>query len=44
MNELLLKIINPDSRISVSNPKYKIEKATLSKFDNNAKDLLDDML
>ena len=40
---LLFKIINPDTRIGVSNLKYEIEKATLAKFGNNVKDLLDEM-
>ena len=40
---LLFKNINPYTRISVSNLKDKIEKATLSKFGNNVKDILYNM-
>ena len=40
---LLFKIINPYTRIGVSNLKDETEKATLAKFGNNVKDLLDDM-
>ena len=40
---LLFNIINPATRIGVSNLKYEIEKATLAKFGNNLKGLLDDM-
>ena len=40
---LLLKIINPATKLGVSNLKDKIEKSTLSTFVNNEKDLLDDM-
>ena len=40
---LILKIINTDTRIGFSNLKYEIEKATLAKFGNNVKYLLDDM-
>ena len=40
---LILKIINPATRIDVSNLKYEIEKATLAKFGNDLKDLLDDI-
>ena len=40
---LLLKSINPDTKIDVSNPKYKIDKENLIKFGNNVKDLLDDL-
>ena len=40
---LLLKIINPSTRICVSNLKYEIDKSTLSQFGNNVKDLLDGM-
>ena len=40
---LLLKSINPDKSIGVSNLKDEIDKVTLSKFVNNIKDLLDDM-
>ena len=39
--DLLLKIIKPATRIGVSNLKDEIEKATLAKFGNNEKDLLD---
>ena len=38
-----IKIINPATSIGVSNLKDEIEKATLSKFGNNVKDLLCDM-
>ena len=31
---LLLKIINPDKSIGISNLNYEIEKATLANFDN----------
>ena len=40
---LLFKSINPDIMIGVSNLKYEIDKATLAKFGNNVKDLIDDM-
>ena len=40
---LIFKRINPATRIGVSNLKYEIEKATLAKFVNSAKDLIDDM-
>ena len=40
---LLLKIINPDTRIGVSNIKENNNKATLSKVVINLKDLLDEM-
>ena len=40
---LLFKIINPYTRIDVSNIKDEIEKSTLANFGNNVKDLLDDM-
>ena len=40
---LLLKIINPATRIGVSNLKYDIQKATLDKFVNNVKYLIDYM-
>ena len=40
---LLFKIISIDTSIGVSNLKYDIEKATLAKFLNNVKYLLDDM-
>ena len=40
---LILKSINVDTRIGVSNLKEKIEKATLAKFGNNVKDLIYDM-
>ena len=36
---LLFKIINPATRIGVSNIIYEIEKSTLAKFVNNVKDL-----
>ena len=39
----IFKNINPATRIGVSNLKYEIEKSTLAKFGNNAKELLDDM-
>ena len=38
-----MKIINLDTRIYVSKLKHEIEKATLAKFVNNVKDLLDDI-
>ena len=40
---LISKIVNPDKRIGVSNLKDKVDRATLAKFVNNVKDLLDDM-
>ena len=40
---LILGITNPATRIVVSNLKYEIEKATIAKFLNNVKDLLDYM-
>ena len=40
---LLLKRTKPVTRIDVSNLKYEIEKATISKFGKNVKDLLDYM-
>ena len=40
---LLLKSINPATRIGGTNLKNEIKKATLDKFCNNVKDLLDDM-
>ena len=40
---LIFKIINPATRIGVSNLKDEIEKSTLAKFGNNLKDLLDDI-
>ena len=40
---LILKSINPDTSIGVSNLKYEIEKGTLANFVNNVKDLHDDM-
>ena len=40
---LIFKIMNSDTRIGISDLKYEIEKATLSKFGNNVKDLLDDI-
>ena len=40
---LLFKIINPDTSISVSNLKDEIDKANLTKFENNVKDLLYNM-
>ena len=40
---LIFKSINPTTRISVSNLKYETDKATLSKFGKNVKDLLDDI-
>ena len=38
---LIFKIINPATRIFVSNLKYEIEKSTIAKFLNNVKNLLD---
>ena len=38
---LLLKIINPDTRIGFSNLKDEIYKAILDKFGKNVKDILD---
>ena len=38
---LILKIINPATRIVVSNIKDEIEKSTISKILNNVKDRLD---
>ena len=40
---LVLKSINPDTSIGVSNIKYEIDKENLSKFGNNVKELLDNM-
>ena len=40
---LISKIINPNTRIGVSNLKDEIEKATIAKFGNHPKVLLDDM-
>ena len=40
---LLFKIINPDTRIGVSNLKYEIKKSNIAKFGNNVKELLDEM-
>ena len=40
---LLLNSINPDIRIGVPNLKDEIEKATIYKFGNNVKDLLDEI-
>ena len=40
---LLFKSINLDTRIGVSNLKDEIDKESLTKFDNNVKELLDDM-
>ena len=40
---LIFERINPSTRIGVSNLKDEIEKATLAKFGNNVKDLLDNM-
>ena len=40
---LLLKSINPDKGIGVSNLTDEIEKAILAKFSNNIQDLLYDM-
>ena len=39
----IFRSINPAKRIGVSNIKYESEKATLDKFGNNVKCLLDDM-
>ena len=41
--ELIFKTINRATIIIVSNLKYEIEKATLAKFGNNSKNLLDFM-
>ena len=43
MTDLLLKSINPDTRIGVSNRKYGADKATLAKFGKNVKYYLDDI-
>ena len=43
MPYLLFKILNPYTRIGVSNPKYKIEKPDIYKFGSNVKNLLDEM-
>ena len=43
MISFLFKSINSATRIGFSNLKYYIEKATLTKFGKNAKDLLHDM-
>ena len=40
---LLFKIINPAKNIGVSNLKDEIDKATLDKFGNNVKELLDEI-
>ena len=40
---LIFKSINPYTRIGVSNIKDKVYKATIGKFGNNLKDILDDM-
>ena len=40
---LAFKIIDPDTRVRVYNLKDETEKATLAKFGNNIKDLLDDI-
>ena len=40
---LILKFINPASRIGVPNLKYEIDKVTLAKLGNNVKYLLDEM-
>ena len=40
---LILKIINPYTRIGVSNIKYEIEKSTLYKYGNDSKYILDDI-
>ena len=44
MIHLLLKLINPTTKMWVSNLRDKIEKAIVSKFINNVKYLLDDIL
>ena len=44
MIRLLLKLINPTTKMWVSNLRDKIEKAIVSKFINNVKYLLDDIL
>ena len=41
---LIFKGINPSTRIGFSNLKYKIDKPTLSKFENNVKYLFDNMI
>ena len=43
MHYILLKSINPDTTIGVSNLKYEIEISNLAKFCNNAETLLDDI-
>ena len=40
---LILKSINPATRIIVSNIKDKIDKSTLDKFGINVKDILDEV-
>ena len=40
---LLLKSVNPATRIGLSNLKEEIEKATLARFNNNVNDLLNNM-
>ena len=40
---LLFKIINPVTRIGVSNLKYKIEKATLLKYRKNITNIIENM-
>ena len=39
----MLKIINPSTRIGVSNLKDEIEKSNLDKFGNNIKDVIDEI-
>ena len=43
MSYLLFKSTNPSTRICISNLKDKINKANISKFGNNVKDLLEDI-
>ena len=40
---LTFKSINPKTRIGISNPKEKIERATISKIGNNMTDILDEI-
>ena len=40
---LIFKSINPDTRIGLSNLKDEIGKATIDKFGNNVKDLIDEI-
>ena len=43
MLHFIFKSINPSKSIGVSNLKDYVGKATLARFGNNSKDLLDDM-